>query len=162
MATNKATEEETEGVPHHMMGTTDWGVECNVHEYREEALRIVSFFFFISSEPRGLQHEWKIKTFKKARIFARPSSLLRTSCSCSNSGFLMKSFCYAQAAHFTVFVTYFYVLAYFRRKRLRVPLRRKYSYNSWCYFSAPHLCTLDAAFFEKCPPPRFFYHREHV
>lgn len=44
VATNKATEEETEGVPHHMMGTTDWGVECNVHEYREEALRIVSFY----------------------------------------------------------------------------------------------------------------------
>lgn len=45
VATNKATEEETEGVPHHMMGTVDWGDMCNVHEYRNEALKIVSFFF---------------------------------------------------------------------------------------------------------------------
>lgn len=45
VATNKATEEETEGVPHHMMGTVDWGDMCNVHEYRKEALKIVSFFF---------------------------------------------------------------------------------------------------------------------
>jgi len=43
VATNKATKEETDGVPHHMMGTVDWGDECNVHEYREEALKIVSF-----------------------------------------------------------------------------------------------------------------------
>lgn len=43
VATNKATEEETDGVPHHMMGTVDWGYECNVHEYRNEALKVVSF-----------------------------------------------------------------------------------------------------------------------
>lgn len=46
VATNKATEEETDGVPHHMMGTLDWDDVCNVHEYRKEALKIVSFFFF--------------------------------------------------------------------------------------------------------------------
>lgn len=56
VATNKATEEETDGVPHHMMGTVDWGYECNVHQYRNEALKIVSFssdtqVFVTSREP---------------------------------------------------------------------------------------------------------------
>lgn len=43
VATNKATSEEMDGVPHHMMGTVDWRDECNVHQYRNEALKIVSF-----------------------------------------------------------------------------------------------------------------------
>ncbi|XP_015366387.1 PREDICTED: tRNA dimethylallyltransferase, mitochondrial isoform X1 [Diuraphis noxia] len=41
VATNKATDEETDGVPHHMMGTVDWRDECNVHQYRNEALKII-------------------------------------------------------------------------------------------------------------------------
>ncbi|XP_029342325.1 uncharacterized protein LOC100162198 [Acyrthosiphon pisum] len=41
VATNKATDEEMDGVPHHMMGTVDWRDECNVHQYRNEALKII-------------------------------------------------------------------------------------------------------------------------
>ncbi|XP_050433908.1 tRNA dimethylallyltransferase isoform X2 [Adelges cooleyi] len=41
VATNKATQEETQGVPHHMMGTVDWDTEFNVHEYRKQALKII-------------------------------------------------------------------------------------------------------------------------
>ncbi|VVC32895.1 Zinc finger C2H2-type,P-loop containing nucleoside triphosphate hydrolase,Matrin/U1-C-like, C2H2- [Cinara cedri] len=41
VATNKATEEETEGIPHHMMGTLDWDDECNVHQYKNQALQII-------------------------------------------------------------------------------------------------------------------------
>lgn len=44
VATNKATDEEMDGVPHHIMGTVDWRDECNVHQYRNEALKIVSFY----------------------------------------------------------------------------------------------------------------------
>lgn len=46
VATNKATDEETEGIPHHMMGTFDWDDECNVHQYKDQALKIVSFLCF--------------------------------------------------------------------------------------------------------------------
>ncbi|XP_060837365.1 uncharacterized protein LOC132919642 [Rhopalosiphum padi] len=45
VATNKATSEEMDGVPHHMMGTVDWRDECNVHQYRNEALKIIKDIF---------------------------------------------------------------------------------------------------------------------
>ncbi|KAF0767176.1 tRNA dimethylallyltransferase [Aphis craccivora] len=51
VATNKATSEEMDGVPHHMMGTVDWRDECNVHQYRNEALKIIQDIFSRGNVP---------------------------------------------------------------------------------------------------------------
>lgn len=59
VATNKATEEETDGVPHHMMGTVDLGDECNVHGYKDEALKIVSFLCCVYVVLVYNRYNWK-------------------------------------------------------------------------------------------------------
>ncbi|XP_050545877.1 tRNA dimethylallyltransferase isoform X2 [Daktulosphaira vitifoliae] len=41
VATNKATEEEMQGITHYMMGTVDWSTEFNVHQYRNQTLKII-------------------------------------------------------------------------------------------------------------------------
>ncbi len=41
--TNKATEEERAGVPHHLLGHLTPGDDYNVHRFRKEAFSIVSF-----------------------------------------------------------------------------------------------------------------------